>query len=251
MDLLSLVYSYTDTETIQAIMEEVLGTWASIINPQYQKTIREFQNAVKYHEESLEKLEPPVSQPSRLPNREYSRSRFPYRKANVNLVGWSKNIGTPQFPKDDKNMSPRRIPESIGARPCRHCGSGNHWDNECHHSRKGEKLARVNYIRLENNDIRTQEDYDNLFYELDSNSEQESSSQDFCRPLQHSDLPAQLNSPNSEKLKDVSSLEGTKGSFESLGLETTQSADLNSYSTTSHKITTLPETSSILFINSL
>ena len=63
MELLSFVYSYTDTETIQAIMEEVPGTWASIINPQYQKTLREFQNAVKYHEESLEKLEPMVSQP--------------------------------------------------------------------------------------------------------------------------------------------------------------------------------------------
>ena len=35
MELLSLVYSYSDTETIQAIMEEVPGSWASIINPQY------------------------------------------------------------------------------------------------------------------------------------------------------------------------------------------------------------------------
>jgi hypothetical protein len=242
MELLSLVYSYSDTETIQAIMEEVLRSWASIINPQYQKTIREFQNAVKYHKESLEKLEPPVSQPSRLPNWEYSNSWFPYRKVNVNLVGWSKNIGTPQFPKDDKNVSPRKTPELIGARPCRHCRSGNHWDNECCHSRKREKLARVNCIQLENNDIRAQEDYDNLFYELDSDAEQESSSQDFCRPLQHSDLPTQLNNPDSEKLEDMSSLEGTKGS---LGSETTQSANLNSYSATSHKITMLPETSSI------
>jgi hypothetical protein len=63
MELLSLVYSYMDTETIQAIMEEVPGSWASVINLQYQKTLREFQNAVKYHEESLEKLEPMVSQP--------------------------------------------------------------------------------------------------------------------------------------------------------------------------------------------
>jgi len=37
MGLLSLVYSYSDTETIQAIMEEVLRSWTSIINPQYQK----------------------------------------------------------------------------------------------------------------------------------------------------------------------------------------------------------------------
>jgi len=68
----------------------------------------EFQNAVKYHEETLVKLESPTpQQPQRLPNREFSNSQFPYRKANVNLVGWSKNIGTPQFPKDDKNVSLR------------------------------------------------------------------------------------------------------------------------------------------------
>src|SRR6202051_1344294 len=115
MELLFLVYSYSDTEMIQAIMEEVPGSWASVINPQYQKTIQEFQNAVKYHEESLEKLEPAVSQPQCLPNWEYSSSHFPYQKAQVNLVGWSKNIGTPQFPKDDNNVSPRKTPNSIGA----------------------------------------------------------------------------------------------------------------------------------------
>ena len=63
-----LVYSYSDTEAIQAIMMEVPGTWASIINFQYRKTLREFQNTIKYHEESLEKLEAPISQPPRLPN---------------------------------------------------------------------------------------------------------------------------------------------------------------------------------------
>ena len=111
-------------------MEEVPGSWASIINPRYQKTIREFQNAVKYHKESLKRLEPPVSQPNRLPNWEYSNSQFPYCKVHINLVGWSKNIRTLQFPKDDNNISPCRTPESIGARPCKHCGSRNHWDNE-------------------------------------------------------------------------------------------------------------------------
>ena len=48
MELLTLVYSCTDNKTIQAIMMEVPRTWASIINPQYQKMLREFQNAVKY-----------------------------------------------------------------------------------------------------------------------------------------------------------------------------------------------------------
>ena len=128
-------------------------------------------------------MEPPVSQPSRLPNREYSSSQLRYRKANVNLVSWSKNIGTLQFPKDDKNMSYYRTLESIGARACRHGGSGNHWDNECRHSWKGEKLARLNYVQLKSNDLRAQEDYNNLFYELDSDAKQESNPQNFCRPL--------------------------------------------------------------------
>ena len=133
MELLTLAYSYTDTETVQAIMMGVPGTWASIINPQYQKTLREFQNTVKYHEKSLEKLEVPVLQPPCLPNQEYTSAHFPYQRANVNHVRWSKNIGTPSFPKDDNNVSPRKTPDSVGTRPCRHCGSGKHWDNECRH----------------------------------------------------------------------------------------------------------------------
>jgi hypothetical protein len=91
--------------------------------------------------------------------------------------------------------------------------------------------------------LRAQEDYNNLFYELDSNTKQESSPQDFCRPLQHSDFPAQLNNPNSEKLEDVSCLEGTEGSNKPLGLENTQSSDFSSLDTISHKISTLPKRS--------
>ena len=108
-----LVWSYSDTETIQAIMAEVLKTRASIIDPQYQKAFRQFLNTVKYCEEFLERLEVPISEPPCLPNQKYSSVRFPYRKANVNLVGWSQNIGTPSFPKDDKNISPRKTPNSV------------------------------------------------------------------------------------------------------------------------------------------
>jgi len=116
LELIGLVYSYTNSETIQAIMEEVPNSWASILNPQYLKSIMEFQNTVKYHEETLAKLESPMPPQSQcLPNQEFSNNQFPHQKANVNLVRWSKNIGTPQFPKDDMNVSPRRTPESIGA----------------------------------------------------------------------------------------------------------------------------------------
>jgi len=90
----------------------------------------EFQNSVKYHEETLAKIESPMPlQPQRLPNQEFSNNQFPYRKTNVNPVRWSKNIGTPRFPEEDKNVSLRRTPESIGAQPCGHCGSSFHWYN--------------------------------------------------------------------------------------------------------------------------
>ena len=118
MELLMLVYSYSDNEMIQAIMMEAPGTWASIINLQYQKTLREFQNTVKYHEKSFEKLKVPILQPPRLPNWKYTSARFLYWRANVNLVWWSKNIRAPSFPKDDSNVSFRKTPDSVGARLC-------------------------------------------------------------------------------------------------------------------------------------
>ena len=124
-------------------------------------------------------------------------------------------------------MSPRRTHDSVGARPCRHCGSGKHWDNECRHSRKGEKLARVNCIQLKDSNLRAQEDYNNLFYELDSDLEEGANQQDFCRPLQHSDLPNQPSKPNLESLEEMSSLEGTEGINLPLGVDR-KSTRLNS-----------------------
>jgi hypothetical protein len=50
--------------------------------------LREFQNTVKYHEESLKKLEVPILQPPCLPNWEYASVHFPHCRANVNPVRW-------------------------------------------------------------------------------------------------------------------------------------------------------------------
>ena len=63
-------------------------------------------------------------------------------------------------------------------------------------------MARVNLVRLEDDDVRAQEEYDSLFYKLDSDTENELTQQDFCRPLQRSDFPNQPSNPNSEKLED-------------------------------------------------
>ena len=109
--------------------------------------------------------------------------------------------------------------------------------------RKGEKLARVNCIQLEDNDLKAQEDYDNLFYELKSNLEEGSNQQYFCRPLQHSDFPNQPSKPNSESLEEMSSLEGTEGSNLPLGAIITQPLDLNLSDTNSFKVDLTPEPS--------
>ena len=88
-----------DTETIQAIMMEVPGTWASIINSQYQKMLREFQNAVKYHEESLEKLEAPVLQPPYLPNRNILAHASLTARPTSTSLGGPKILELLRFPR--------------------------------------------------------------------------------------------------------------------------------------------------------
>ena len=97
-------------------------------------------------------------------------------------------------------------------------------------------MARVNCIQLEDNNLKALEDYDNLFYELESDSEEGSNQQDFCRPLQRSDLPNQPSKPNSESLEETSSLEGIEGINLPLGAENTQPSDLNSSDTNSFKV---------------
>ena len=81
------------------------------------------------------------------------------------MIGWTPSLEPPKFPKDDKNVSLQKTPESVNARPCRHCGLGKHWDYECKHSQKGEKQARINFITLSDPEIEALNSYDNLYYE--------------------------------------------------------------------------------------
>src|SRR6202050_100001 len=147
----------------------------------------------------------------------------------------------PQFPKDNTNISPHKTPKLIGTRPCRHCSSRKHWDNECRHSRKGERMARVNHIQLEDNNVRAQEDHNGLFYELESDTKGESTQWDFCRPLQRSGFPDQPSNPNSENLEDMPRLEGTEGPNRPSGTETTQPSDSSLMDTSSHNVATFPK----------
>ena len=115
------------------------------------------------------------------------------------MIGWTPSLEPPKFPKDDKNISPRKTPESVNARPCWHCRSGKHWDYECKHSRRGERQARANFVSMSDPEIEALNDYDELYYGMESEDESPSEQQDFCNPFQSSDRTLQIKSEDKSR----------------------------------------------------
>lgn len=91
-------------------MVEAPDVWQSILNIQFYTTITEFQNAVKFHEETLIRLTLGATIPTQLPNSGFTL-RNPWKRANTHFVGYTTTLKKPEFPKDDKNVSPRCTPE--------------------------------------------------------------------------------------------------------------------------------------------
>lgn len=81
----------------------------------------------------------------------------------------------PNYPKDDRNVSKKATPASKGARPCWHCGSGNHWDNECKFSKKNATEARVHFASITGDELEEQDSYETLAAASSSDSEPSSS----------------------------------------------------------------------------
>lgn len=120
----------------------------------------------------------------------------------------------------------KATPESKGARPCRHCGSGKHWDNECKHSRQGERWIHAN-LAFHNDEDKSnaQAEYDKLYYASDSDEGSHNSSQDFCEPLQSDERQNHQDNPILKTSTYISKLEGTQDSSESLENGNTQVMD--------------------------
>ena len=190
LELLQFVYNYMDRELINEIMEGVPTHWTPIITPHLFQSLEQFQQSVKFHEDSLLKMGGNESSYTRQngPNYEKNsaqRSPYnPFRNARVNLVGWSKLTSNPQFPKDNSNISPRGTPEERSVRPCRHCGSRKHLDNDCKYARKGEKHARVNMVATTAEDNQAPEEYENVYYKRFSDEEDTDDNQGFQKPSQ-------------------------------------------------------------------
>jgi hypothetical protein len=194
-ELLNTVYTMDDSEIILETMEGAPASWNTILTTQLYLDVIEFQAAIRFHEDTLMRLDSSIANNYRRERFEpFSREPQPFRDSRnqftprVNLVGLSKTFEPPNFPKDDSNISKRSAtPEDKGARPCRHCGSGKHWDNECKYAFKGNRSARVNRIAISAEDQQAQQEYDDLYYELDSAEEDHSFQQDFRGPPQISD----------------------------------------------------------------
>lgn len=171
--MLLLVFDLIDSEIIMEVMNGAPTSWTSILIMHLYDTVVEFQSAIKFHERTLilsagrqysdeyhsrdyslrsnrgnsfqSNSSRDTEQSNANSTRFGSRRTGPARSARTFLVGWSPNLGKPSFPKDDSVVSKGKTPTDRGARPCRHCGSGNHWDNECKYSRQGAKQVRANF----------------------------------------------------------------------------------------------------------
>ncbi|KAF7357249.1 TY3B-TY3B protein [Mycena sanguinolenta] len=172
-ELLCSVYDFEDSAVISEVMNGAPRSWCTVLDTQKYQSIVEFHSALIFHEDTLMDL--PMNK-SEDHGRNDNGDRRPTSNASTRLAGSSTNPSPPPFPKDDSNVSKKATPESLGVRPCRHCGSGKHWDYECKHSFKGTKKARANLATAE--EISAKEEYDAMYYGL---SEDE---QDFEQPLQ-------------------------------------------------------------------
>ena len=191
VELLTTVLPMTDAQIIMEVMDNAPAEWTPILNPQLLTRPTELLQAIKFHEHLLmrgsagssrmEELEKRLNRleigrssnrfgPSRRSNP--AGSRLAETEANVHLVGWTPKLGKPPFPRDDKTISKGKTPEEKGARPCRHCGSPKHWDNDCKYRRSGEKRARANLASSSEDYSQAQQDYDDLYYDSADGEEQ-------------------------------------------------------------------------------
>nr|GAT46647.1 predicted protein [Mycena chlorophos] len=213
-----------DSSIITEVMDAAPSSWNTVLNTESYDDLVQFQTAIRYHEDALLKLDSsdrdfrhPYATRDRTGQngRGYNYPPNPPRTARVNLVGWSANLKAPAFPRDDLTVSKKATPESKGAHPCRHCGSGKHWDDECKFAYQGKRMARANLVSAMDEDLDAQNEYDDLYYELEGDSHGETSQQGFEEPLQTTEPLATRVDSNSEFLEENSALEGIPESLDS------------------------------------
>jgi hypothetical protein len=75
-------------------------------------------------------------------------------------IGYHPSLATFPFKKrDDVVTTKGQTPAEKGARPCRHCGSGRHWDNECPHAKQA-KAVHVHFSTAEADLLQALDEYE-------------------------------------------------------------------------------------------
>ncbi|THU89895.1 hypothetical protein K435DRAFT_821263 [Dendrothele bispora CBS 962.96] len=146
--LAQTTYDLDDSEIISEVMEGAPANWSTILTTQSYETTMDFQSAIKYHEDTLLELD---------------KMSFTGNRSNELVDSWysRSDLPAPLFPRDDSNVSSRATPASKDARPCQHCGSGQHWDRECKYANK--KVAHVCLCETSIKNLQAEDEYNELY----------------------------------------------------------------------------------------
>jgi hypothetical protein len=203
LQLLNTIADWTDSQLISEIMESAPDFWVQIIDTQRLESLEDLQDAIAYHEERLassrsqarddRKVDRLQEQVNSILNRLNRSNRLPFRgsaparankisaassKPNKALIGAHPSI-QPQFPRDDSNVTTKGLtPAQKGARSCRHCGSAQHWDNECKYAKKGNKIVRANVANVSEDYLAAMDAYDEAYFTSSSETEESDNEED-------------------------------------------------------------------------
>jgi len=169
-------------------------------------TVQDLLEALKYHEETLIHIASKDIE-RRLKALEFSSNRTfnqkakvntmetnfvrkkPFRKFNKKLVRAHESFAKPQLPKRDDVVSKGKTPDQKGARPCRHCGSGKHWDFD--HPFSGNDKKAKNFLSdLDLEAMNALVAYKNCYYQDSDTSESEEDIQSDQKEEIDSDTPS-------------------------------------------------------------
>ena len=183
--ILQVLFRMSTAETIMEIMNGTPLEWRPILSPHLCKDLEQLQFAIKFHEETLLKFDEVHQGSSHQSSEEESEHHEPHkikpqfkacngdkestRNPHVyNLVGSSDKIQEPKHSKDDSMVSKHSSPKDREALPCRRCGRDHYWDSECHYSTRN-RVARIRFVDSGRD---AQDEYDQLYQSLSTNSKE-------------------------------------------------------------------------------
>jgi hypothetical protein len=171
LELLQTVHDWTEPQLVSEILDNAPDYWRTIIQTTNIQTLQQLSAALEHHEHTLIKNpeanldriydrlrdlergkvrkrvhQAIAEEPSASENEEEAPAEAHFIKENPvpkpdnrkNLIGAHPSI-VPKHKPADHVISKGKTPKQRGVRPCRHCGSGNHYDYDCPHSEYQKK----------------------------------------------------------------------------------------------------------------